>query len=388
MEELNLPFFGFTSCKSYFCTMILRSLSLLNYKNISSADLSFSPMVNCFVGDNGMGKTNLLDAIYYLSFCKSARCSTDVTNVKHGEQAFMLQGLYDDDVGGEDKIAIGYQEGRRKQLRRNGKDIKRFAEHIGTIPLVMISPSDSELVTGGSDNRRRFMDTVIAQYDATYLEALMRYEKTLRQRNALLKKEEEPEADVISIIEDMMSRDAAIIYQGRKLFVETFTAFFQDIYRELCYDPEQVNIVYESHGSRGELKPMLEQYRSRERLVGYTLHGIHKDDLLLYINGYPVKQEASQGQTKTYFIALKLAQYVYLRTKSSLRQPLLLLDDIFDKLDAGRVENIIRYAAEAQFGQIFITDTSKERLHPILQSQHNYKLFTVKDGEIHETQKG
>ena len=342
-------------------------------------------MVNCFVGDNGMGKTNLLDAIYYLSFCKSARCSTDVTNVKHGEQAFMLQGLYDDDAGGEDKIAIGYQEGRRKQLRRNGKDIKRFAEHIGTIPLVMISPSDSELVTGGSDNRRRFMDTVIAQYDATYLEALMRYEKTLRQRNALLKKEEEPEADVISIIEDIMSRDAAILYQGRKFFVETFTTFFQGIYRELCYDPEQVNIVYESHGNRGELKPMLEQYRSQERLVGYTLHGIHKDDLLLYINGYPVKQEASQGQTKTYFIALKLAQYVYLRTKSSLRQPLLLLDDIFDKLDAGRVEHIIRYAAEAQFGQIFITDTSKERLHPILQLQHNYKLFTVKDGEIHET---
>lgn len=368
--------------------MILRSLSLLNYKNISSADLSFSPMVNCFVGDNGMGKTNLLDAIYYLSFCKSARSSTDAANAKHGEQAFMLQGLYDDDAGGEDKITIGYQEGRRKQLRRNGKDVKRFAEHIGTIPLVMISPSDSELVTGGSDNRRRFMDTVIAQYDATYLEALMRYEKTLRQRNTLLKKEEEPEADVISILEDMMSRDAAIIYQRRKLFVDTFTAFFQSIYQQLCNNPEQVNIVYESHGSRGELKPLLEQYRSREHIVGYSLHGVHKDDLLLYINGYPVKQEASQGQTKTYFIALKLAQYVYLRSKSSLRQPLLLLDDIFDKLDTGRVEQIIRYAAEAHFGQIFITDTSRDRLHPILQLQQEYKLFLVKNGEVYEAQEG
>lgn len=364
--------------------MQLERISIVNYKNIEQADLEFSANVNCFVGSNGMGKTNLLDAVYYLSFCKSASAQSDACNVRHDADFFMIQGIYGGDNGGIERVNCAVKRGSRKRVKCNDKDCKRFSEHVGRIPLVMISPSDSLLVTGGSEERRKFMDTVISQYAPHYLECLIRYEKALKQRNALLKEENEPDWSIVEILEDMMSDTAAVIFEERREFVDRFVPIFQRIYNALCNtDREVVEIAYLSHGFRGELKPQLVEGRMRERIVGYTLHGMHKDDLQLMFNGYPIKQEGSQGQTKTYFIAMKLAQFVFLKEKGERRVPILLLDDIFDKLDAGRVGRIIDYVSGDEFGQIFITDTNREHLDGILAATaKDYRLFTVKDGIV------
>ena len=366
--------------------MRLEKLTILNYKNIVEATLAFSPNVNCFVGRNGMGKTNVLDAIYCLSFCKSRSSSVDAVSIRHGEDFFMLQGDYQREEGGEEHVHLAYKRAGRKHLKRNDKEYKRLAEHLGIIPLVMISPSDSMLIDAGSEERRRFMDMAITQYDSRYVESLLRYDKTLKQRNALLKQEEEPDKAVMEVLEEMMSMDAAYIYERRKEFVEKFTPIFQQLYTSLCDTASEiVSIKYASHSSRGELKGQLSSFREKERIVGYTLHGTHRDDLELYLNDYPIRQEGSQGQTKTYFIALKLAQFLYLKERGTQRTPLLLLDDIFDKLDAGRVARIIDYVSGDAFGQIFITDTNREHLDGILEATtKEYKLFHVVDGNISE----
>lgn len=367
--------------------MLLKHLSILNYKNIEQAELDFSPNVNCFVGANGMGKTNLLDAVYYLSFCKSSSNPTDGFNIRHDADFLMVQGDYlsDESGGGTDKVSCSVKRGGRKRMKCNGKEYRRFSEHMGKIPLVMISPSDSSLVSGGSEERRRFMDVVISQYDVPYLDAVIRYEKALKQRNALLKAETEPDASVMDVLEEMMSVSAALIYDCRRRFVEEFIPIFRGIYAQLCDSPnERVEIVYDSHGIRGELKPLLCDGRPKERIVGYTLHGVHKDELQLLFNGFPIRREGSQGQTKTYFIAMKLAQFVFLKQKGERKIPILLLDDIFDKLDAGRVGKIVDYVSSADnFGQIFITDTNREHLDGILAAtSRDYRLFTVRDGIV------
>ncbi len=364
--------------------MILQRISVINYKNIEQEDLDFSPHINCFVGKNGQGKTNLLDAIYYLSFCKSSTNPADSQNIRHDAEFFMLQGDYLHDAGNTDKIYCGVKAGGRTQIKRNGKDLRRLSTHIGSIPIVMISPADSDIVSGGSEERRRFLDSVISQYDTPYLEHLMRYNKTLQQRNALLKQDEPADGSVMDVLEDMMSDDAQYIYECRKSFVEEIAPYFRNIYASLSdSDKEEVNISYESHGSRGTLKPQLESWREKEQIVGYTLHGIHKDELHLALNGFPVRREGSQGQTKTYVIAMKLAQFAFLRTKGKQRTPLLLLDDIFDKLDDGRVAKIIDFVSNGEFGQIFITDTQREHLDKILlSSPHDYRFFEVKEGCI------
>lgn len=364
--------------------MILQHLSILNYKNIQQAELDLSPNVNCFIGNNGMGKTNILDAVYYLSFCKSASSQPDSLNIRHGDDLMMIQGKYLNSVGEEDVVSCGVKRGQRKHFKRNDKEYKRLAEHLGLIPLVMISPADSELITGGSEERRRFMDVVICQYSMTYLESLMRYQKTLQQRNALLKQETEPDWALCSILEDMMAMDAEVIYKARKEMIEEFLPIFQSTYNRLCNnDYEDVSIVYESHGERGNLQPILNSWRERERIVGYTLHGPHKDNLDLLMNGYNVRREGSQGQKKTYFIAMKLAQFLFLKTKGARQTPILLLDDIFDKLDSGRVACIVDYVSGTDFEQIFITDTNRDHLDSILAStQRAYSLFHVEHGKI------
>ena len=366
--------------------MRLEKLTILNYKNIVEATLAFSPNVNCFVGRNGMGKTNVLDAIYYLSFSKSRSSSVDAVAIRHDEDFFMLQGDYQREDGGEEHVHLAYKRAGRKHLKRNDKEYKRLAEHLGIIPLVMISPSDSMLIDAGSEERRRFMDMAISQYDSRYVESLLRYDKTLKQRNAMLKQEEEPDKAVMEVLEEMMSMDATYIYECRSDFVDKFTPIFQQLYTTLCDTlSEFVTIKYASHISRGELKGQLSSFREKERIVGYTLHGTHRDDLELYLNGYPIRQEGSQGQTKTYFIALKLAQFLYLKERGTQRTPLLLLDDIFDKLDAGRVARIIDYVSGDAFGQIFITDTNREHLDGILAATiKEYKLFHVVEGNISE----
>ncbi len=364
--------------------MILRKISVVNYKNIEQEELNFSPNVNCFVGKNGQGKTNMLDAIYYLSFCKSSTNPTDNFNIRHGEEYFMLQGEYEHEDGGTERIHCAVKNGRRKLVKRNGKDLRRLSEHIGKIPIVMISPSDSNIITGTSEERRRFLDSVISQYDPQYLDALLRYNKTLQQRNALLKQDETPDAAVMDVLEEMLSDDALYIYECRKAFVTEIIPLFQEIYGSLSDAPnEAVGMCYQSHCERGALKPQLESWREKERIVGHTLHGVHKDDLLLELNNYAVRREGSQGQTKTYFIAMKLAQFAFLRLKGEHRSPILLLDDIFDKLDDGRVAKIIDFVAGRDFGQIFITDTNREHLDKILLTSHrDYKVFEVQSGKI------
>ncbi len=366
--------------------MILRHLSVLNYRNIAEADLHFSAGVNCLTGANGQGKTNLLDAIYFLSFCKSAGGATDALNIRHGEDYFMLSGTYEGDSGAEEKVTCSARRGQRKRLKRNGKEYQRLADHVGVVPLVMISPQDQELITGVGDARRRLMNAVISQYDASYLTAAMRYERSLRQRNALLKEDEAPEPTVMAVLEEMMSQDAEVLYAARRSFVEEFTPFFERIYRTLCPDEAEVPaIAYSSHAERGPLLGILKEYRERERIVGHTLHGPHRDDLSLTLGGYAVRHEGSQGQTKTFFIALKLAQYDFLRTKGERRTPILLLDDIFDKLDTERVARIVRYVSGGMPGQVFITDTDRSHVDRILSGlDGDYRHFHVEGGAIKE----
>ena len=364
--------------------MILEQLSLLNYKNIEQAQLTLSPNVNCLIGANGQGKTNVLDAIYFLSFGKSATALTDGACVRHDAEFMMLQGKYRSALMEEEEISCGIKRGQRKRMRRNDKEYKRLSEHLGVIPLVMLSPADEQLVSGGSEERRRFMDIVLSQVSPNYLAALIRYNKSLQQRNTMLKQDDEPDAQLFEVLEEMMSMDAAVIYQERQAFVRDFVPIFRVMYARFCNAAsEEVYILYDTHASRGDLLPILVRDRAKERIVGYTLHGPHKDNLELLMNGHNVRREASQGQTKTFFIAMKLAQFLYLKSVGEHRTPILLLDDIFDKLDAGRVACIVDYVSGDDFEQIFITDTNREHLDSILAATHReYKLFEVKGGEV------
>ena len=367
----------------YLCSMILKKLTILNYRNIAAADMEFSPKVNCFVGHNGEGKTNVLDAIYFLSLTKSAANSLDSMNVRHGEDLLMVQGVYDLN-GTEEDISIGMKLHQKKHVKRNQKEYKRLAEHIGLLPLIMASPNDASIISGGSDERRRLMDMVISQYDSAYMNALMAYNKALLQRNALLKEEEEPSEEIISIYEEIMAENGACIYQKRKAFIEEFIPVFQHFYQLISDGNESVSLHYSSHGERGNLLDIIQRDRAKDRIVGYSLHGIHKDELEMTLDGFPIKREGSQGQNKTYIISLKLAQFDFLKRTGSKTTPLLLLDDIFDKLDAKRVEQIVNIVSGDAFGQIFITDTNREHLDKILErSQGNYKIFHVEGGNIH-----
>ena len=365
--------------------MILKRISILNYKNLEQVDLDFSSKMNCFIGQNGMGKTNLLDAVYYLSFCKSATNPIDSQNMMHNQDFFMLQGLYATDGGDIEEVYCGMKRRQKKQFKRNKKEYSRLSDHIGLVPLVMVSPADSELISGGSEERRRFMDVVISQYDKEYLEALIRYNKALLQRNTLLKAEQEPDDELMNVWEEMMAATGTVVYRKRCAFIEEFIPTFQAFYSHISQDKEQVNLSYESHAMQGELQQLLKDNRQRDRIMGYSLKGIHKDDLVMQLGEYPIKKEGSQGQNKTYLIALKLAQFDFLRRTGSNTTPLLLLDDIFDKLDASRVEQIVKLVAGDRFGQIFITDTNRDHLDQILRkTEGDYKVFEVVDGVVKE----
>ena len=363
--------------------MILKHLSILNYKNLPEAELTLSDGLNCFIGQNGMGKTNVLDAVYFLSMCKSSTTSQDQMVVKHDAEFMVAQGLYEREDGVEVDIYCGLKRGQKKQFRRDKKAYKRIAEHIGLIPVVMVSPSDQMLILGGSEERRRFMDMVISQSDLPYLDALMRYNKALQQRNVLLKQEDEPDPELLSLWEEAMAREGEFVYLKRKSYIEAFTPCFQEYYEAISLGKEKVKLEYVSHGSRGPLLDTIQRDRAKDRAVGYSLHGIHKDDLEMTLDGYPMKREGSQGQNKTYLIALKLAEYEFLRRSGSGTTPILLLDDIFDKLDASRVEQIVNLVSNDKFGQTFITDTNRDHLDSILSHmQRPHRLYTVSNGEI------
>lgn len=364
--------------------MILHKLSILNYKNIVQADLELSPKLNCFIGQNGEGKTNLLDAIHFLSLCKSIVGGQDSLCIRHGEEFCVLQGLYGREDGMKEDIYLGLKRGQKKQLKRNKKPYKRLSEHIGLIPLVVVSPQDSELISGGSEERRRFLDVVLSQTDYRYLDALVSYNKALQQRNALLKMEEpEPDEDLLMLWEEEMARHGQVLYEARAAYVDAFVPIFQRIYALVSGEREQVGLSYVSHAQRGDLLEVIRSSRSKDLVMGYSLHGVHKDDLEMTLDGYAVKREGSQGQNKTFLIALKLAQFDFLRRTGSQTTPLLLLDDIFDKLDAQRVEQIVRLVAGDSFGQIFISDTNRDHLDQILgRMGGEYHLYHVKQGTI------
>ena len=366
-------------------TMILKRISILNYKNLEQVELDFSPKMNCFIGQNGMGKTNLLDAVYYLSFCKSSANPIDSQNIKHNQDFFVVQGSYLTDEGDPEEVYCGLKRRQKKQFKRNKKEYSKLSDHIGLIPLVMVSPADSELILGGSEERRRFMDVVISQYDREYLSALIRYNKAMAQRNTLLKAEVEPDDELMNVWEEMMALAGEVVFRKRNDFINEFIPTFQSFYSYISQDQEVVNLSYESHAMQGNLLQIIRESRQRDRIMGYSLKGIHKDDLVMQLAEYPIKREGSQGQNKTYLVALKLAQFDFLRRTGSNTTPLLLLDDIFDKLDASRVEQIVKLVSGDKFGQIFITDTNRDHLDKILRKiEGEYKVFGVEQGAIYE----
>lgn len=363
--------------------MILKNISIINFKNIKSVNLDLSSKINCLIGHNGVGKTNFLDAIYYLSFCRSAYNPIDSQVITHDENFFMLEGNYLNDLGDVENIYCGMKRGTKKHFKRNKKEYKKLSQHIGLIPLIFVSPSDISLIEGGSEERRRLMDVVISQYDHSYMEVLANYNKALQQRNALLKMEEEPDAALLDIWEQEMARNGEILYQKRNAFVEELIPVFQRIYQQISGNHELVKLRYVSHCQRGPLLEVIQRDRFKDRAVGYSLHGVHRDDLEMLIGDYQMKREGSQGQNKTFVLALKLAQFDFLRRTSSSTTPLLLLDDIFDKLDAQRVEAIVQLVSTENFGQIFITDTNRDHLDKILsKSDGDYKIFNVDAGEF------
>ena len=363
--------------------MLLDHLFVQDYRNIVQADLEFSHKLNCFVGQNGMGKTNLLDSVYCLSFCKSSISQTEQMTIRHGSESYQLQGSYILPSGDRTTVACVSKVRGGKQFKRDGKEYQRFSDHIGYIPLVMVSPQDVELISGGSDERRRFMDIIISQYDTEYIKILISYNKALQQRNALLKMDVEPDRELFLMWEQTMAETGYEIYLKRRALTDRLVPYFQEMYSLIGDTSERVSLSYSSHADRGDLLKQFEEWRGLDRSAGYSLHGIHKDELEMDLNGYPIRKEGSQGQNKSYLVALKLAQYRLLR-ESCGRRPILLLDDIFDRLDAFRVGRIISLVSDNdRFGQVFITDVDRNHIDGIMEDAGcDYKVFTVQDGQV------
>lgn len=366
--------------------MFLNKLSILNFKNYEGAEIAFSSRVNCLTGNNGEGKTNILDAIHYLSFCKSFFNAIDSQNILHDAPFFLIQGSYT--VNNEqEEIYCGLKRGQKKQFKRNKKEYKRLADHIGLYPLVMISPADSELITEGSEYRRKFIDTVIGQFDREYLENLIGYNKVLAQRNALLKKFSESRSfdiDTLEIWDDQLIDLGTKVHEKRKEFIESFIEIFQRYYQNISGSKEMVGIEYSSQLNDVPFKEVLIQALNKDRAAEHSTAGIHKDDLLFTINGHPLKKFASQGQQKSFLISLKLAQYEFIK-KVKNKNPILLLDDIYDKLDDLRVHQLMQLVCQDDFGQLFITDTHPTRLATLFHTfETDCKVFSINGGKVEE----
>ncbi|CAM3604313.1 DNA replication and repair protein RecF [Flavobacterium saliperosum S13] len=359
--------------------MYLKRLSLFNYKNITEATFDFEAKINCFVGKNGIGKTNILDAIYHLSYGKSYFNPLAVQNIRHGEEFFVVDGVFEKDQR-EEQIICSLKKGQKKILKRNNKPYERFSDHIGFIPLVIISPSDQDLIIEGSETRRKFIDSVISQLDSTYLQQLIQYQKIIAQRNALLKyfaANQTFENDTLSIYNEQLDVLGSSIFEKRKQFLENFIPIFNQHHQSITNSAETVQIVYESQLSEKPLLQLFEENLAKDRVLQYTSVGIHKDDLSFEIDTFPIKKFGSQGQQKSFLIALKLAQFEFIKKQSGVL-PILLFDDIFDKLDETRVSKIVEMVNDETFGQLFISDTHPERTESIVKSTHqSYKLFNL-----------
>ncbi|MBN2742830.1 MAG: DNA replication/repair protein RecF [Marinilabiliaceae bacterium] len=362
--------------------MILHKISVINYRNIAQADLQFCPGINCFVGDNGAGKTNFLDAIYYLSFCKSFINVIDSQNVRHHSDFFVIQGQY---LNGDsvDEIYCGLRQNQKKQFKRNKKEYPKLSDHIGLIPLVMISPADEMLIMEGSEWRRRFLDSVISQYDKGYLDTLIRYSRVLAQRNQILKDADgHPPADMLDVYDGQLAMWGAMIYEKRKAFINELLPVFNHHFSNISGGAEVIDIHYRSHLSGEDFELQLFASRQRDSQSGYTHRGIHRDDLEFTLGGHPLKKEGSQGQKKTFAIALRLAQFDFLTRHQGVK-PLLLLDDIFDKLDSLRSKRLLELVGEDHFSQIFVSHTNRDHLEAILSGIGKEVLFfDVANGDI------
>ena len=367
--------------------MNLSHLILSNFKNYAEADLHFSEKINCLVGGNGAGKTNVMDAIYYLSFCKSYFNPIDSQNINHHAEFFALHGFYNIQNDHEEKVSCIQKRNYKKQFRFNTKDYDRLADHIGKIPLVMISPYDRDLINDGSETRRKYIDGVISQFDKFYLNDLLEYNKALLQRNILLKNfAEQHHFDdlALSVWDEKLVILGESLHEKRKDFLKDFNPLFEEYYRYLSGGNELVEVVYASQLEQTKMLDLLNESLQRDRMARYTTQGIHKDDLIFLIDGFPVKKFGSQGQQKSFVVAIKLAQFEYTRQKKDFK-PILLFDDIFDKLDDDRVSQIVELVSQENFGQVFITDTQHHRVKSIFDRiKIDHKIFFVEKGIARE----
>ena len=367
--------------------MYLKKLSIVNFKNYTEANLEFSAKINCFVGNNGAGKTNLLDAIHYLSFTKSYFNTIDVQNIRHESDFFAIHGEYLRNGSPPDQLSCIQKRNQKKVFKLNKKEHGRLADHIGLYPLVMVSPYDYDLINGGSELRRKFIDSVISQFDRVYLDDLIHYNKVLEQRNALLKQfvdENYFDISMLGILNDQLTPSGYRLFEKRKTFLNDFAPIFTHYFKLITGEKEDVSITYISHLLNEDFGPLLITSLERDKALRYTTSGIHKDDLDFRINGFPLKKYGSQGQQKSYMIAIKLAQFEFTRLKVGFR-PVLLFDDIFDKLDSLRVENLVKLVSNDSFGQVFITDTQIERIDQIFRSINiAHKVYRVTDGTVAE----
>ena len=360
--------------------MRLKKLLLINFKNITQADINLSDGINCFVGDNGAGKTNILDAIYYLAMSKSAFTMTDGQSVHHGEDFFVIEGSYLSDNNSVELVNCSFSHKGGKVLKSNGKEYDRLADHVGRFPVVIVSPQDSSLITDAAEERRRYLNGFISQIDRAYLHSMMRYNTILLERNRFLKSSSD-EA-MLQIYDMQLSEHGTRVHEMRKTIIERMQPLVAEYYRALSDDREQVDISYRSELSGTPLSDLLLQSRQRDIINQFTTVGIHRDDVVFRIGDYPLRKYGSQGQQKSFLIALKLAQY-RLVAEATGEKPVLLLDDLFDKLDMGRVEKLLSLVSGDDFGQICITDCNKVRLENILErAGKEYSLFVVEGGDL------
>lgn len=364
--------------------MFLKKINLLNFKNYPETSLELDPGVNAILGANGEGKTNLLDAIHYLSMCKSYFNPIDAQNIRFGEDFFMIQGSFEME-GTVENISCGLKRNQKKIFKRNQKDYDRLSDHIGLLPVVMISPTDTVLITEGSEERRKFLDSIISQFDKNYLEDLINYSRVLSQRNAYLKHaalSRSFDIDSLLIWDEKMIPLAEQIYAVRKKFLEELIPIFRKFYNIISGEKEKIDIRYESHLAEGDFRNTLNTSREKDRVLQYSGVGIHKDDLSFLINDVAVRRYASQGQQKSFLIALKLAQFDFISKEKGFR-PILLLDDIFDKLDENRVSRLMELVCKDDFGQLIITDSHHERLKNIFTGLGiHLPVFLVDDTKI------
>ena len=359
--------------------MNLNTLSLVNYKNFESQVFDFDAKINCFVGANGIGKTNALDAIYHLAFGKSYFNPIALQNINHNADFFVVDGSFLKNERVE-KIIVSLKRGQKKIIKRNGKAYEKFSEHIGFIPLVIISPADRDLIIEGSDTRRKFIDSVISQSDKSYLTELINYNKVLSQRNALLKYfalNNTFNKDTLDIYNDQLHTFGTEIFKKRDVFLKAFIPIFKARYEAISQSKEVIDLQYKSDLFEGDLKDLLMKSINKDKAIQYTTVGTHKDDLIFLIDDFPIKKFGSQGQQKSFLVALKLAQFDFIKQQSGV-SPILLLDDIFDKLDENRVAQIISLVDDDHFGQIFISDTHAERTEDVVKQIHqSYKIFKL-----------